>query len=153
MVLDSLHSKYKIFIAQQIRPFSGIDLWHAVEFSRYGCALRQGISSYFQGRLPNLVHRFEHGQTSSKCPRLGSCAVRPVSVRSTARGLTIGGLQQGVKSARFTLKRLSRAGLSAEKSSPLYVKMRVFQYFAYKLNQLDCSQITLSFAQNCIFAA
>jgi hypothetical protein len=93
-----------------------------------------GISSVFQGRPPNLVHRFGHGQTSSKCPRLGSCAVRPVSVRSTARGITIGGLQQGVKSARFTQERLFWVGIYTENSSTLCVKMWVFQYFAYQLN-------------------
>lgn len=33
----------------------GIDLWHAVEFSRYGCALLPKISLRFQGRPTNLV--------------------------------------------------------------------------------------------------
>jgi len=55
----------------------GIDLWHAVEFSRYGCALQSGISSIFQGRPPNLVHGYAHGQTGLYWPRSGSCAVRP----------------------------------------------------------------------------
>lgn len=41
----------------------GIDLWHAVEFSRYGCALNPRISPNFQGRLPNLVHACRLGQT------------------------------------------------------------------------------------------
>jgi hypothetical protein len=41
----------------------GIDLWHAVEFSRYGCALRLRISPDFQGRSPNLVHARRRGQT------------------------------------------------------------------------------------------
>jgi len=45
-------------------PFSGIDLWHAVEFSRYGCALHRGISSTFQGRPPNLVHGYAHVKTA-----------------------------------------------------------------------------------------
>jgi hypothetical protein len=41
----------------------GIDLWHAVEFSRYGCALNLRISPNFQGRPPNLVHACRLGQT------------------------------------------------------------------------------------------
>ena len=41
----------------------GIDLWHAVEFSRYGCALLHRISPTFQGRPPNLVHPRRRGQT------------------------------------------------------------------------------------------
>ena len=41
----------------------GIDFWHAVEFSRYGCALKPRISPVFQGRPPNLVHTPRHGQT------------------------------------------------------------------------------------------
>ena len=41
----------------------GIDLWHAVEFSRYGCALILRISPNFQGRSPNLVHACRRGQT------------------------------------------------------------------------------------------
>ncbi len=41
----------------------GIDLWHAVEFSRYGCALSLRISPNFQGRPPNLVHARRLGQT------------------------------------------------------------------------------------------
>ncbi len=41
----------------------GIDLWHAVEFSRYGCALIHRISPDFQGRSPNLVHARGRGQT------------------------------------------------------------------------------------------
>jgi hypothetical protein len=41
----------------------GIDLWHAVEFSRYGCALLCRISPTFQGRSPNLVHARRRGQT------------------------------------------------------------------------------------------
>ncbi len=41
----------------------GIDLWHAVEFSRYGCALLLRISPDFQGRSPNLVHAYRQGQT------------------------------------------------------------------------------------------
>ena len=38
------------------KPFFGIDLWHAVEFSRYGCALLPRISPVIKGRPHNLGH-------------------------------------------------------------------------------------------------
>jgi len=53
-----------LFYAQNPKVFGhakkshiGIDLWHAVEFSRYGCALLPKISLHFQGRPTNLVQR------------------------------------------------------------------------------------------------
>ncbi|TRZ87214.1 MAG: hypothetical protein D4R83_02950, partial [Streptomycetaceae bacterium] len=46
------------------RSHIGIDLWHAVEFSRYGCALLLEIALHFQGRLTNLVQRRLCGQTA-----------------------------------------------------------------------------------------
>ena len=60
--------------------YIGIDLWHAVEFSRYGCALGHGISSIFQGRPPNLLHARERGQTG-QCAQVEMkiAAVRPNS--------------------------------------------------------------------------
>jgi hypothetical protein len=65
-VVSPLHAGNPKVFRHGKKSHIGIDLWHAVEFSRYGCALLLKISLHFQGRPTNLVQGHLCGQTRAE---------------------------------------------------------------------------------------
>ena len=79
-----------------------LTLWHAVEFSRYGCALTNEINFHLLGQPPNVLQQM-HANNARVFTRvtLGILPFGLIRPRA-ARGVILGLTGQGVKSPMVT---------------------------------------------------